>query len=114
MEGAKRPGVQLVPIANVRFVRGGAIYAPVFEHYRDIIIDGLRKALPVDAVFLALHGAAAVHKPYEDAEASLIRAVRAVCEACGMSLMGRSRGEDWVGQLFGKACDTIHGVCSVK
>ncbi len=78
MEGAKRPGVQLVPVANVRFVRGGAIHAPVFEHYRDIIIDGLRKALPVDAVYLALHGAAAVQKPYEDAEASLIRAVRAV------------------------------------
>lgn len=78
VEGARRPGVQLVPVANVRFVRGGTIHAPVFEHYRDIIIDGLRKALPVDAVFLALHGAAAVQAPYEDAEASLIRAVRAV------------------------------------
>jgi microcystin degradation protein MlrC len=78
MAGAKRPGVELVPVANVRFVRGGTIHAPVFEHYRDIIVDGLRKVLPVDAVYLALHGAAAVQKPYEDAEASLIRAVRAV------------------------------------
>jgi hypothetical protein len=37
-----------------------------------------------------------------------------VCEACGVSLMGRSRGEDWVEQLFGQACDAIHGVCRVK
>ncbi len=76
-DGAKRPDVELVPVADVSFLnRGGTIHAPVFEHYRDIIVEGLRKAQPLDGVYFALHGAAAVQAPYEDAEASLIRAAR--------------------------------------
>ena len=43
IEGATRPDVQLVPIADVNFYqRGGTIHARVFEHYRDIIVEGLR------------------------------------------------------------------------
>lgn len=76
IEGATRPDVELVPIAHVNFVRGGLISAEVFEHYRDLILDGLRAAPPVDGVYFALHGAMAVEEPYADAEASLIRAVR--------------------------------------
>jgi microcystin degradation protein MlrC len=79
LEGAKRPGVEFVPIADVNFLnRGGTIHASVFEHYRDIIVAGLRQAGPLDAVYLHLHGAAAVQAPYLDAEASLIRAIREV------------------------------------
>jgi GH15 family glucan-1,4-alpha-glucosidase len=37
-----------------------------------------------------------------------------VCESCGMSLMGRSRAEDWVDGLFAQACDSIHGSCRLK
>src|SRR5438270_13652889 len=72
IEGATRPAVQLVPIADVNFFsRGGTIHAPVFEYYRDLIVAGLRQALPLDGVYLHLHGAAAVQAPYLDAEASL-------------------------------------------
>jgi microcystin degradation protein MlrC len=79
LEGAKRPGVEFVPIADVNFLdRGGTIHASVFEHYRDIIGAGLRQSQPLDAIYLHLHGAAAVQAPYLDAEASLIRAIRAV------------------------------------
>jgi len=78
IEGARRPNVKLVPVAEVHFVLGGTIHARVFEHYRDIIAHGTRDALPLDAVYFALHGAAAVGAPYADAEASLIRAVRQV------------------------------------
>jgi microcystin degradation protein MlrC len=79
IEGATRPDVHLVPIAAVNFFnRGGTIHARVFEHYRDMIVGGLRAALPLDGVYLHLHGAAAVQKPYLDAEASLIRAMRQV------------------------------------
>lgn len=78
MEGARRPDVELVPIADVRFVLGGIIHAHVFEHYRDIILRGLRGAGPVDAIYFGLHGAAAVQDPYADAEGSLIRGVREV------------------------------------
>jgi microcystin degradation protein MlrC len=79
VDGAQRPNVTLLPTADVSFInRGGTIHAHIFEHYRDLILDGLRKAQPIDGVYLALHGAAAVQAPYEDAEASLIRAVRQV------------------------------------
>ena len=79
VDGARRPGVDFVPIADVNFLnRGGTIHARVFEHYRDLVVDGLRRALPLDAVYLHLHGAAAVQAPYLDAEASLIRAIREV------------------------------------
>jgi GH15 family glucan-1,4-alpha-glucosidase len=56
------------------------------------------------------------HATFVASTQRLLRRLRRmkVCEACGMSLMGRSRGEDWVEQLFGKACDAIHGVCRVK
>lgn len=77
LDGARRPGVEFVPIAFVDFLtRGGTIHARVFEHYRDIILDGLRAAGPLDAVYFCLHGAMAVQEPYADSEASLIRAVR--------------------------------------
>jgi len=32
----------------------------------------------------------------------------------GMTLLGRSRTEDWVDNLFSEACDSIHGGCRVK
>lgn len=79
VEVARRPGAELVPLANVNFIkgnRGGMITARVFEHYRDIIIKGLQEAQPLDGVYFALHGAMAVEEPYADAEASLIQAAR--------------------------------------
>jgi glucoamylase len=56
------------------------------------------------------------HATFVASTQRLLRRLRRmkVCDACGVSLMGRSRGEDWVEQLFGQACDAIHGVCRVK
>ena len=56
------------------------------------------------------------HATFVASTQRLLRRLRRmkVCETCGASLMGRSRGEDWVEQLFGQACDAIHGVCRVK
>jgi microcystin degradation protein MlrC len=78
VEAARRPGVHVVPIADVHFVLGGTISARVFEHYLGIILEGLRDAKPLDAIYFALHGAATAEDPYIDGEASLIRAVRQV------------------------------------
>ena len=78
IEACHRPDVQLVPIATVHPVHGGLIHAGVFEHYRRIIIEGLREAQPLDGVYFALHGAMAVQSPYTDAEGSLLRAAREV------------------------------------
>lgn len=73
---SEHPEVELVPIAWGRFAHGGLIHADVFEHYRDIINNGLQEAHPLDGVYFALHGAMAVEAPYTDAEASLIRVAR--------------------------------------
>ena len=76
VEGSRRADVELVPIVTVRPAHGGLIHARMFEHYTEAIIQGLRDAGPLDAVYFALHGAAAVEPPYEDGEASLVRAAR--------------------------------------
>lgn len=69
--------VELVPIVSVRFTGiGGIIHASVYEYYRDLILQGLRSAGPLDGVYFALHGAMAIEAPYTDAEACLIQAVR--------------------------------------
>ncbi len=39
LEGMRSSTVELVPIANVRFVHGGIIHANVYEHYRDLIVE---------------------------------------------------------------------------
>ena len=78
VEAIQQRDIELVPIADVHFRHGGLIHAAVFEHYRDLIVDGLRKAGSLDGVYFALHGAMAVQPPYTDGEASLIRAVRAL------------------------------------
>jgi microcystin degradation protein MlrC len=79
VEAARRPEVELIPIGLVDFLagfRGGIITARVFCHFRDLLLQRLKEVLPVDGIYFALHGAMAVEAPYEDAEASLIRAVK--------------------------------------
>ncbi len=55
----------------------GATVRHAYEGLRDELLDQLRAALPVDAVFLPLHGAM-VADGYDDAEGDLIDHVRAV------------------------------------
>ncbi|MGM0401130.1 MAG: M81 family metallopeptidase, partial [Chloroflexota bacterium] len=78
-EAAEAADVELVPVGNVNFVaggRGGIITAEVYTHYRDLFLDGLREAGPLDGVYFALHGAMAVEEPYMEAEADLLRSAR--------------------------------------
>ena len=78
LEGMRSSSIELVPIANIRFVHGGIVHAHVYEHYRDLIVDGLRDAGALDGVFYALHGAMAAEDPYSDAEGGLLTAARRV------------------------------------
>lgn len=78
IEAASRPDIEFVPTADVHYVHGGLISAEMFEHYRDIIVDSLRDAGPLDGVYFALHGAMAAGDPYTDAEGELLRAAREV------------------------------------
>ncbi len=78
LEATQRPDIEIVPTADVFYSHGGAISAPMFEHYRDLIVDGLRQAGPLDGCYFALHGAMAAEDPYTDAEGELLRAARGV------------------------------------
>lgn len=76
LEAMRGPGVEFVPIVDIRFARGGMIHADVYEHCRRRIVQGLRDAGPLDGVFLALHGAMVAQDPYADAEGELILELR--------------------------------------
>lgn len=54
---------------------GGLITRPTYESLRDEILEGLRAALPVDMVLLALHGAM-VADGYDDCEGDILERVR--------------------------------------
>lgn len=75
-EGAKRAGMQLVPTIGVTFSRGGPIHASVFLRCRDMIVDALKGAGPLDAIYFAFHGAMVAEEPYLDAEGELVQEVR--------------------------------------
>lgn len=69
--------VAFVPIVRAWAGAGGAIDDATFAHLRRGLIDGLRAAGPVDAVFLALHGAAAAESE-NDVEGAVLDDVRRV------------------------------------
>jgi microcystin degradation protein MlrC len=74
-------GVSIVPLESFGEVIGGSskgwITLDAFEHHTGLILRDLKAALPVDAVYLSLHGAAAVEGVARP-EAELARRVRAL------------------------------------
>lgn len=56
-------------------VPGGRIVRSVYENLREIILNDLRQAMPVDGVLLNLHGAALAHG-YDDVEGDLLEYIR--------------------------------------
>jgi microcystin degradation protein MlrC len=69
--------VELVPIVRAWAGAGGTITAATLDFLTGRLVEGLKKSLPVDAVFLALHGAAASER-VDDVEGHVLIAVR-VC-----------------------------------
>jgi len=76
LQAAEPSGAEIVPTCGFGFRYGGIISAKIFEYCRDEIVDRIRDAMPLDGVFLALHGAMVAEAPYTDAEGELIRAIR--------------------------------------
>jgi microcystin degradation protein MlrC len=56
---------------------GGTIVRPVYEELRDEILRDLERAMPVDMVILALHGAM-VAESYDDCEGDMLGRIRAL------------------------------------
>lgn len=69
--------VELVPLLRAWGGAGGAISDEIFTHFRHELCERLRAAGPVDAVYLALHGAAASESE-EDVEGVLLEDVRRI------------------------------------
>ena len=72
-----QPGHELVPLLWTSGGAGGLVTADAFERITGELIGRLSEAMPVDAVYLDLHGAM-VSAPFEDGEGELLRRVRAV------------------------------------
>ncbi|MFN0052371.1 MAG: M81 family metallopeptidase [Planctomycetales bacterium] len=65
------------PLVRAWAGAGGTITTDAFDFLRDRLIAGLRESLPADALFLALHGAAASEVD-DDVEGRLLEEVRQV------------------------------------
>lgn len=80
MDAAKASGHTLVPTTWCAASPSAHVTEDAFERIADLIITGLKEALPVDAVYLDLHGAA-VTEHLDDGEGELLRRAREVVGA---------------------------------
>ena len=53
------PDLELIPIIRAFASAGGIISTPTLEYFEDRLVNGIIEALPLDGIFLCLHGAAA-------------------------------------------------------
>src|SRR5437868_3539572 len=70
-------GCEWIPLVHARALPGGAVERDFYETIKRELVERLRAALPVEGVFLDIHGAMTV-VGMTDAEADLAHAVREV------------------------------------
>ena len=68
---------EFITILHARAIAGGPVERGIYDRWKGEILDGLRAALPLDGVYLAMHGAMFVDGLF-DAEGDFIAAVRQV------------------------------------
>ncbi|RVU39220.1 M81 family peptidase [Hwanghaeella grinnelliae] len=73
----KAAGVDLVPLAWASATPSAHVTEDAYERIAGLMLERLRSAMPVDAVYLDLHGAM-VCEHHEDGEGELLRRVREV------------------------------------
>ena len=66
---------QFLPVMHARAIAGGPIAAQTYSEFKRELLDGFKNLLPLDGVYLAMHGAMFV-LGMEDAEGDFISAVR--------------------------------------
>jgi microcystin degradation protein MlrC len=76
LSGARRD-LQLVPLLRAQAMPSGRLTAATFDFLKERLVVGLERELPVDGVFLSLHGAASAQQA-DDVEGQLLHAVRQV------------------------------------
>jgi microcystin degradation protein MlrC len=75
VQAAKKAGAQVVPLMSAWSVPGGPLTRECFESLTGELIDRVRASLPVDGVYLCLHGALGV-EGIEEPEAEITKRVR--------------------------------------
>lgn len=70
-------GVDHLPLLHARAVPGGPVARATYEAFKAEFLDRLKAALPIDGLYLAMHGAMNV-EGMDDAEGDWISAARAV------------------------------------
>lgn len=69
--------VDFLPVLHARAIPGGPVEAATYQAFKAEILTGFAENLPLDGVYLAMHGATYV-EGMEDAEGDFITAVRAL------------------------------------
>ncbi|MGE3922134.1 MAG: M81 family metallopeptidase [Lautropia sp.] len=77
LEALRPTGATLLPLVWASTVPAGYVTEDAFERIAGMMIEALREAMPVDAVYLSLHGAM-VTEHLEDPEGELLARIRAV------------------------------------
>jgi len=70
-------GVEHLPLLHARAVPGGPLARATYEGFKSEFLDRLKATLPIDGLYLAMHGAMNV-EGMDDAEGDWISAARAV------------------------------------
>ncbi|HLP70618.1 MAG TPA: M81 family metallopeptidase [Rhizobium sp.] len=70
-------GIEPLPLLHARAVPGGPVARATYEAFKAEFLERLRSALPIDGLYLAMHGAMNV-EGMDDAEGDWIAAARAV------------------------------------
>jgi microcystin degradation protein MlrC len=68
---------EFITVLHARAIAGGPVEAGIYARWKAEILEGIRAALPLDGVYLAMHGAMFVEGLF-DAEGDFIAAVRDV------------------------------------
>ncbi len=98
-------GIEVVPVLFCDAQPSGIVARETFEEFKAEIVRGIRDAMPLDGVFLSLHGAGVV-EGIEDLEGDLCTAVREVIgEAVPMTA-----GFDLHGNVTQQMADALDGV----
>jgi microcystin degradation protein MlrC len=74
---ARRAGIATAPLLWANATPSGPVTDEAFEHVMALMLEALAKTMPVDGVFLDLHGAM-IGRSHPDGEAEILRRVRAV------------------------------------
>ena len=68
---------EFVTVLHARAIAGGPVENALYQKWKAEILDGIKAAMPLDGVYLAMHGAMFVENMF-DAEGDFIAAVRAL------------------------------------